>query len=143
MAIDVSITVKNLQYQDEQKNIVHQQTRGYLYPKKQAVFLQYEEDSEGLKGVKTTLKLERERVTLIRHGKVSMNQTFEKGLRHKGEYQTPYGNISLTTDTTDIEMAIGQDEGLIRIFYDVYMAEDLSSSNTLEIVYQRVDSKIE
>ncbi len=143
MAIDVSITVKNLQYQDEQKNIIHQQTRGYLYPKKQAVFLQYEEDSEGLKGVKTTLKLEKERVTLIRHGKVSMNQTFEKGLKHEGGYQTPYGNIPLITDTTDIEIAIGQDEGLIRIFYNLYLAEDLSSNNTLEIAYQKMDSRIE
>lgn len=138
MAISVQIDVRNLQKQDHEQNIINYQTRGYLYQKGQATYLQYQEGAEGLEGVQTTLKLEKNRVTLIRHGDLSMKQVFEQGIRDDGMYQTPYGALALGTDTTFLEMVVGFEEGRIRIFYDVFLSGTISSTNTLEITYQSI-----
>lgn len=136
MAISVRIDVRNLQRQDGEQNMINYQTRGYLYQKGQATYLQYREGAEGLEGVQTTLKLEKNRVTLIRHGDISMKQVFENGLRDDGLYQTPYGSLALGTETSLVEMVLGFEEGRVRIFYDLYLGGAVSSANTLEITYQ-------
>jgi uncharacterized beta-barrel protein YwiB (DUF1934 family) len=138
MAISVQIDVRSLQRQDGEQNIINYQTRGYLYQQGQATYLQYQEGAEGLEGVQTTLKLEKNRVTLIRHGNISMNQVFEKGLRDEGTYHTPYGDLALGTETTLLEMVLGYEEGRMRIFYDLYLGGAISSVNTLEITYQSI-----
>ncbi|AZR74053.1 hypothetical protein BBF96_12000 [Anoxybacter fermentans] len=138
MATEILISIKNLQKQDGEKNIINYQTRGFLYDKGQATYLQYEESAEGLEGVRTTLKLEKNRVTLIRHGKVSMCQVFEEGVKDESQYKTSYGSIPLSTDTKRLEQALGFDEGRIRIYYDLYLGDELTSNNTLEIIYQTI-----
>lgn len=138
MAISVRIDVRNLQRQDEEQNIINYQTRGYLYQKGQATYLQYQEGAEGLEGVQTTLKIEKNRVTLIRHGDISMKQIFEQGTRDEGMYHTPYGDLTLGTETTLLEMMLAYEEGRIRIFYDLYLSGAISSVNTLEITYQSI-----
>lgn len=138
MAIQILIDVKNLIKQDEEQNIIHYQTRGLLYQKGQATYLQYEEGTEGLEGVQTTLKLEKDRVTLIRHGDMGLRQVFEEGKKDSCEYHTAFGSLSMMTETQGLEHALGMDEGRIRITYNVYFAGDLSSNNTLEVVYESI-----
>lgn len=144
MAMDIWLKVKNLQEQDGQDNIISYQTRGYLYPKNPALFLKYREDRAGLEGVMTTLKIEGDRVTLIRHGTIALKQIFAIGLTTKGSYQTPYGRFQLTTVTTDLEIDLKKAAGLIRIAYDLYWGSQLSSSNLLknhlEVVYHKLKS---
>lgn len=139
MAIVVLIEVKSLQRQDEQQNIISYQTRGYLYQKGQATYLQYSEGAEGLEGVQTTLKLEKDRVTLIRHGQFAMRQVFATGCKDEALYETPYGSLELLTDTHSLEMAVGYEEGRLRMTYDLYLGGELSGQNTLEITYQSTD----
>lgn len=135
MPLSILIDVRNLQLQDGEQNIIHYKTRGYLYQKGQATYLQYQEGAEGLEGVQTTLKIEKDRVTLIRHGELSMNQVFKSGTMTEGIYRTPWGQFDMGTETTNIEMALGFEEGRFRIFYKLYLGGELTSENTLELTY--------
>lgn len=135
MAVGILLRVKSLQEQDGEQNIIDYQTRGYLYHKGQVTYLQYQEGTEGLEGVQTTLKLEKDRVTLIRHGDISMHQTFQTGVKDEGEYRTNFGSLPLSTDTELLEIVVGFDEGSIRVIYDIYLGDEKSSTNTMEVSY--------
>ncbi len=136
MAVSIILEIKNFLKQDGEQNIINCQTRGYLYQKGQATYLKYSEVAEGLEGVQTTLKLEKNRVILIRYGNISMRQIFQEGVKDEGDYQTPYGNIPMSVETSSLEQALGINEGRIRIQYDLYLGNELNSNNVLEISYQ-------
>ena len=138
MAVDVFLSVKNLQKHNEQKNLIDYQTRGYLYQKNQATYLKYEEGTEGFEGVSTTLKIEKDRVILIRHGKITMYQVFQKDLKYQGNYQTVYGTLMLTTMTNQLEITMGLNYGIIRIVYDLYLEGEFNGNNTLEIKFESI-----
>ena len=106
MAVGILLQVKSLQEQDGQQNIIDYQTRGYLYQKGQVTYLQYQEGTEGLEGVQTTLKLEKDRVTLIRHGDIAMHQTFQVGLKDEGKYETAFGNLDIGANTNLLEVVL-------------------------------------
>lgn len=138
MATDILISIKNLQEQDGERNVIDYQTKGELYEKKGTTYLRYKEKGEGLEGVQTTLKVEKEQISLIRHGALSMCQVFKEGVRNDCEYNTPHGTLMLSTDTKNMEKALGFDDGRIRISYDLYFSGQLTSNNTLEIEYKTI-----
>lgn len=138
MAVDVFLSIKNLQKQNKQRDLIDYQTRGYLYQKNQVTYLKYEEGTEGFEGVSTTLKIEKDRVILIRHGKITMCQVFQKDLKYQGEYQTVYGTLMLTTMTNQLEITMGINHGIIKIIYDLYLEGGFNGNNTLEIKFESI-----
>ncbi|MDQ0339357.1 uncharacterized beta-barrel protein YwiB (DUF1934 family) [Caldalkalibacillus uzonensis] len=72
---------------------------GMLYRKGKVYYLKYIEHSE--EGpINTTLKLEEDRLTVIRHGAASMNHVYRPGTTTRGIYHTPYGPLHMETHTT-------------------------------------------
>lgn len=93
--------VTEIRDQSRKENMV-QETEGFLYAKNNATFLSYNEEIENAGEVQTVVKIQDEKVLIIRTGAVTMKQTFTKGKETEGTYQSPYGKMSMVTKTENI-----------------------------------------
>ncbi|WP_019554907.1 DUF1934 domain-containing protein [Propionispira raffinosivorans] len=92
-------------------------------------------DSElsGVQGTSTLLKIGDDHMTLIRKGDVMQEQYFARAYESTGIYKTPYGNLSLSVKTNDINIKYGSVSGTVIIDYALSMEGQWQSDNLLHI----------
>ncbi|GGK25170.1 hypothetical protein GCM10010965_17390 [Caldalkalibacillus thermarum] len=76
-----------------------QHLKGTLYRKGEIYYLKFREQTED-GPIDNTLKIEQDRVTVIRHGAVRMNHEYRLNSTTQGIYHTPYGALNMETHTT-------------------------------------------
>ncbi len=133
---DVLITIDSSQKQNDDATEISFQTKGRLYNKNGTYYLKYEEELEGLEGVESTLKLEENRVTLIRQGEVRTLQKFISGRRTEFEYNTLYGTLQLEVEVDRLSVELDSEQGRVDLVYKLYKSETLISINQLSISYK-------
>gem|GEM_PF-440522 len=91
---------------------------GFLYRRPEGWYVRYDEEQDDGR-VSTILKVQPNRVVLLRRGARSMEQVFVPGAVTSGTFSTPYGRFALTTHTRTVDVAETEDPpGLvIRIAY--------------------------
>ena len=101
MSRDVTIFLRSSQrYPQQEPEEMELTVHGKLYFRGGCFFVSYEESAmTGLEDTRTTLKVEPERVEIIRTGKNHSRLCFQEGLRHESPYRTPYGLLQLATVT--------------------------------------------
>ena len=139
MSRSVNINVKSKQDDGVDEEEIVTKNSGELYQKDDTYYLKYKENSEGLEGVKTTLKIKEGKLTLIRQGKVRTIQKFEPETRTEFDYNTPYGTMKLALEVEKWNLDINQGSGRIHLEYAVYSQEGLVSNNQLIIKYAEED----
>jgi len=95
--------------------------------------LDYIEQSEGLQGCKSALRVHDRLVSLTREGDHPLNITLEQGVRHNCYYNTPAGMMHLGVFARSVESDISRTGGLIKLNYTLDFYSDLMSCNQMEI----------
>ena len=114
-----------------------EKTSGTLYIKNDLYLISYKESSEGLEDTTTTLKLKKDRLALMRSGKIVSHIIFEKGRPFNGIYPTPYGDFPITVTVNEIDIYSGDDSGYINLKYILSLAGE-EINNKLIVKYKTV-----
>jgi len=133
---EVKLRIKGKQTNvDGEENIIELVTEGKFYKKDQAYYLIYDEtEISGMEGSTTTLKIEEDKISMKRFGSNNSKLVFQKGKKHKTEYETLYGDmdVEITTNKMDINVTeLGK--GNINLIYRLNISDTIESSNHLSI----------
>ena len=81
---------------------------------------------------RTTVKIDPDNiVTVIKGGTESHNLVLEKGVRHKCEYITNFGNITLGIYTDNVKTDFDNKGGKLEVKYSIDIQSELASPNEL------------
>lgn len=131
MKKDVLISISSTQnFEGAEPDEINLVTQGRLYKRDGKFFVSYEESElTGLAGTRTTLKLEKDRVSMIRTGKKPSQMLFAEHERHVGLYQTVLGALTISTHTSSIVNTIGEDGGELAIDYTIEVDHTVAGVN--------------
>ncbi|MGG3448982.1 MULTISPECIES: DUF1934 domain-containing protein [Bacillaceae] len=109
---------------------------GRLFKKGGSTFLKYDEvQDEGV--VHTIVKLAEESALILRSGALKMRMIFEQGEQLNGSYESQYGTLLITTDTTDFTHEINDiGTGRALLTYRLLMQGDPVGTYTMNIHYE-------
>mgnify|MGYP006293520157 CR=1 FL=1 len=137
MPHNVAINIDSIQDDGQKKNEISTNTNGQLYEKQNAYYLQYEGVSEGLEGIKTTLKIKENKVKLIRRGQVETRQEFIPEEETRFNYQTPYGTLKFSIVVQELTMEVEPTQGEINLEYELFDEQgEVVSTNYLHVEYK-------
>lgn len=95
-------------------------TEGKYYKKDDKYYITYKEsEMTGFSDTTTTVKVEGDRVTLIRFGANNSQLVFEKGQRYVGHYDTPYGAFTIGVMPNNVLIDIDDSGGQINVNYSI------------------------
>lgn len=115
--ITVSSRQINEENNDENVEVV---TPGNFFKKEEKYYAVYEEtEISGMKGTTTTLKIEDNKLSLIRIGSTSSKMEFDEKKENVSMYTTPYGTLQLKIKTSDLDVDVDDDGGDITVNYDL------------------------
>ncbi len=135
MKKDVIITIKGLQsYEDQEDDSVELVTRGNFYQKDEDYYITYKESElTGLGSTTTTVKIEPERVTVLRFGDTRTHMIFEEGQKHISYYDTTAGALTVGISTRRIQKRLSDQGGRLMIDYAMEINNSLTGENAFDI----------
>ncbi len=135
MKKDVKIKICSTQnYEDCDEDKISFETDGVFYKKDHKYYIKYVEDeNSGTKGTKATLKIEKNRVMLIRNGQTSSQMTFVENEEYNTKYETIAGAYMLNINTKKVENNITDNGGTLFLDYEIGIQEQSSGRNTFKL----------
>ena len=107
-------------YGEQEPEVIELVTEGVLEQTEDGWNLQYQEsDLTGLEGVITTFRVEPDRITLLRTGKLNSQMVFQEGVVHESLYQVEFGALMLTVCATKVCADLSLDGGVIDLVYSI------------------------
>ena len=119
MTKDVIVSIKGTQFMDmtgtdEPIEVV---TNGSYYKKNNKHYVIYDEIIDGVTGIKkNTLKFDENIFNLTRSGAINTSMVFEENRRNMTNYNTPFGQMTIGIDASNIE--VYEDEEQINVNVD-------------------------
>lgn len=131
----VLVSVKSIQRdQAGEDTIVELVSSGKYYEKNDVKYIVYNESEvTGMDGVRTTIKLYPKSVVLLRSGAARMRHQYVLGDMQEAIYETPMGDIHFAVKTHELEIAITDGEGDVRLGYDISIGGEWQFYNQLFI----------
>ena len=119
MKKEAYISIKGLQDSGVDSDSIEVTTAGKFYDKDGKFYISYREgELSGMENCNTTIKVAPNGiVTMLRSGQTATHMVFEKGKRHIGHYETPYGDFTISVTTNDISVNLDENGGNIDIDY--------------------------
>ena len=114
-------------------------TEGKLHTRGSTTFISYDESPlSGMTGYKTSLTITPKKVKMVRKGENVDNETvmeFEKGKRHEGVYDTPYGPVSMEVlaDRISPFEPVGDNKNRMQVEYAVSLRGLMEARKILDI----------
>lgn len=109
-------------------------TPGDFYKKEDEYFAVYEEtEISGMEGTTTTLKISKEKLSLLREGTTNAEMHFDKNKQCTTLYNTPYGVLEIKIDTDDLNIDVDDKGGEVFIRYNMIIAGQTSQNTELKI----------
>ncbi|OMP66711.1 hypothetical protein BTO28_10925 [Domibacillus epiphyticus] len=132
----VKIRVKTDVAHEGEKETFELSLFGRLFKKDGSTFLKYDEvQEEGV--VHTIVKLAKENALILRSGALKMRMVFEQGQQLNGSYESQYGTLLVTTDTTSFEHDTNDaGTGHAQLTYRLLMQGDPVGTYTMNIQYE-------
>lgn len=133
---NVMLKIKGKQTNTEgEENIIELITEGKLYIKNGSYYLVYDEtEISGMEGSTTTLKIQGHKISMKRFGNNSSSLIFEEGKRHRTEYVTAYGDMTIEVITNNVDVSISDaGKGNIGLSYKLNISDNMESKNNLTI----------
>ncbi|KEI00327.1 DUF1934 domain-containing protein [Clostridium botulinum] len=130
---DAIISIKSEQASIED-GTVEVVTKGKLYKKNDLYYAIYEEtEISGMKGTTTTIKIGKDKFSLLRMGTTNAKITFEANNKDLSLYNTPYGVLELTVNTKKVTINIDESGGKISSEYDMVLSGQKPINTVLNI----------
>lgn len=135
MRKDVIIHINGCpKYEDSDGESIELTTAGRLYRKNGSYYIIYKESElTGMEGVTTTVKVEDQRITLMRNGMYPTQMIFEKGQRHFGYYNTEFGALTVAVSARDVRHSMTDSGGELLIDYAIEVDSVLTGENLFKI----------
>ena len=85
----------------------------------------------------TTFEVKGPRVTLTRSGAVNSQMVFEEGRQHTSLYETPFGELSVDIQTSELKHNLSERGGLMEIKYSIAVEHTVTGRNCFKIRVRR------
>jgi uncharacterized beta-barrel protein YwiB (DUF1934 family) len=109
-------------------------TEGTLCREDNDYIVKYEESElTGLDGTTTTLRVNKDSVTLTRHGNVDAMMLFEVGKTHTSDYDTKYGSVILGITAKNVDVNFNESGGDIKVDYILEFNHAYGGKNSLYV----------
>lgn len=82
---------------------------------------------------KATLKIEKDKVTLLKYGKSCSQYIFEQGQQHNGQYELGFGTLSVGIFSDNVSVDVNENGGDINLNYRIYFNDLVTHSTNLSI----------
>ena len=113
-------------------------TEGTMALTEDGMVLSYEESElTGMEGTTTTCEVKGPRVTLTRSGAVNSQMVFEEGRQHTSLYETPFGELSVDIQTSELKHNLSERGGLMEIKYSIAVEHTVTGRNCFKIRVRR------
>ena len=113
-------------------------TEGTMVLTEDGMVLSYEESElTGMEGTTTTFEIKGPRVTLTRSGAVNSQMVFEEGRQHTSLYETPFGELSVDIQTSELKHNLTERGGLMEIKYSIAVEHTVTGRNCFKIRVRR------
>lgn len=119
MTKDVLVKISGLQFSDDQGNDpVEIITTGNYYKKNGKHYILYDEVQEGFDGVtKSIIKVNNDFLDVTKKGVTNVHMMFEKNKKNMSYYNTPFGNLLVGINATDVKVNETEDNIDIKVDY--------------------------
>lgn len=118
-------------YLDQEPEIIELVTEGVLERCDYGWKLSYEEsDLTGLDGVTTTFRIEPQKITLTRTGKLNSEMVFQEGVVHESLYKVEFGALMLSVCASKISAELSEDGGVVDLVYSIEIEQ--SAAGTID-----------
>ncbi len=133
MKKDVIITIKGLQsFEDTGDDSVELVTSGRFYEKNGNYYISYKESElTGLGNTTTTVKVEKNKVTVIRFGDLETHMIFEEGKKHISYYDMGFGALTVGISTKSIDKSLSDLGGRMKIDYAMEINNAVAGESAL------------
>ena len=113
-------------------------TEGTMVLTENGMVLSYEESElTGMEGTTTAFEIKGPRVTLTRSGAVNSQMVFEEGRQHTSLYETPFGELSVDIQTSELKHNLSERGGLMEIKYSIAVEHTVTGRNCFKIRVRR------
>lgn len=121
MSTPVILSIQGKQsYQGQKPEQIELVTEGTMEFRDGGWNITYEESAlTGLEGVTTTFRVEPQKVTLTRVGRLQSQMVFQERVSHDSLYQTEFGTMMITVSSTSVFFDIVPDGGTIDLAYHI------------------------
>lgn len=121
MSIPVILSIQGRQtYMGQEPDTIRLDTEGTMEYRDGGWDIAYEESElTGMAGVTTTFRVESDKVTLIRTGKLSSTMVFQEGVSHDSLYRMEFGALMISVKATRLFYDIVPDGGSIDLVYNI------------------------
>ncbi|NMA82691.1 MAG: DUF1934 domain-containing protein [Epulopiscium sp.] len=118
MKKNVLISVKGMQGDLGAAEEVEVVTPGEYYQKNGKQYIVYKESElSGMENTTTTIKVEKDKVSIIRFGDNNSSMVFEMGKKHSSYYDTPQGSFMIGMKTKEMDIQLGDEGGYMAVKY--------------------------
>ena len=128
MKTPVVLSIRGSQrYEEQEPEVIELVTEGTMEFTNGGWDITYEESElTGLEGVTTTFRVEPNKVTLTRTGKLNSQMVFQKGIPHESLYQMEFGALMIAVTAKHMFFDITQDGGCIDLLYEIVIENSAS-----------------
>ena len=137
--LPVMLSIRGEQYFDGiDPDATELMTEGTMALTEDGIVLSYEESElTGMEGTTTTFEVKGPRVTLTRSGAVNSQMVFEEGRQHTSLYETPFGELSVDIQTSELKHNLSERGGLMEIKYSIAVEHTVTGRNCFKIRVRR------
>lgn len=122
---NVVLSIRGVQnYMGQEPDVIELVTEGELTARDGGWDLRYEEsDLTGLSGVTTTFRIEKDKITLSRTGKLNSQMVFQEGVSHDSLYQVEFGALMITVCATKVSYDLTEQGGTVDLTYNIELEQ--------------------
>ena len=137
--LPVLLSIRGEQYFDGiDPDATELMTEGTMVLTEDGMVLSYQESQlTGMEGTTTTFEVKGPRVTLTRSGAVNSQMVFEEGRQHTSLYETPFGELSVDIQTSELKHNLTERGGLMEIKYSIAVEHTVTGRNCFKIRVRR------
>ena len=109
-------------------------TEGTLTVMPEGFRIAYEQtELTGMQGTTTAFEVHGPMVTLTRTGKVNSQMVFEKGRQHTSLYETPFGELTVDIQTSELRHNLTDRGGVMEIRYSIAVEHTVTGRNCFKL----------
>ncbi|WP_026136423.1 MULTISPECIES: YwiB family protein [Paenibacillus] len=102
---------------------------GQAFEKGSSIYIRYTETPESTQQeVRTTVRISKDEIKIMRHGGVEAEQSFRQGEQLTGFYRSPFTRFALITHTSLIHNELNGYMGKVTWEYELYVHEQLNGT---------------